>query len=221
MPEHREWRDGYDSPQARPDQRVSYESRRERARRERLRQGLADEGMWDRVSSCAKKRRYATYDQARAVARWGEEENGRELRIYKCEYCGGWHLTHKLDQKVYGREAGREATERIAREQAESTAAAPLARWSVGDLVLDLASNTLHRRGRGPDGRRARLPARECRRVMRAWLGARVRRCGGVTGGNRGREAPSSRMKYSKADQRVRILGILINFRVLNSRGRE
>ena len=37
MPEHREWRDGYDSPQARPDQRVSYESRRERARRERLR----------------------------------------------------------------------------------------------------------------------------------------------------------------------------------------
>lgn len=142
MPEHREWRDGYDSPQARPDQRVSYESRRERARRERLRQELADEGMWDRVSSCAKKRRYATYDQARAVARWGEEENGRELRIYKCEYCGGWHLTHKLDQKVYGREAGREATERIAREQAESTAAAPLARWSVGDLVLDLASNT-------------------------------------------------------------------------------
>lgn len=140
MPGHSEWRDGYDNPQARPDQRVSYEPRRERARRERLRQGLANEGMWDRVSSCAKKRRYATYDQARAVARWSEDENGQELRIYKCEYCGGWHLTHVLDQQVYGREAGRDAAERLAREAAERAAAAPAARWSEGDLVVDLAS---------------------------------------------------------------------------------
>ena len=142
MHEHREWRDGRDNPQARPDQRVSYESRRERARRERLLDGLAEEGMQERIYACAKKRRYATYEQARATARWGEDKNGEELLIYRCEYCGGWHLTHVVDQARYGRDAGLEATERLARERAEAQAAGPVARWDVGDLVVDLASDT-------------------------------------------------------------------------------
>lgn len=127
----------------RPDQRLSRETRAERVERERRRERLVNEHMYHAASSCAKKRRYVTYDQARATARFCEESEGRPLYIYKCEFCGGWHLTHQADQQRYGREAGREAQERIAREEAAKAAATgPVARFDVGDLVIDEASDT-------------------------------------------------------------------------------
>ena len=99
--------------------------------------------MYHAANSCAKKRRYVTYDQARATARFCEESEGRPLYIYKCEFCGGWHLTHQTDQQRYGREAGRETQERIAREEAAKTAmASPAARFDVGDLVIDETTDT-------------------------------------------------------------------------------
>lgn len=125
----------------RPDQRVTRERRAERRERERRAERLAHEGMWRAVSACAKKRRYVTYEQARAVVRHREREAGEPLFIYRCEYCGGWHITHQADQQRYGREAGREATERLAREAAQEAAASGHApRFAVDDLVMDVAS---------------------------------------------------------------------------------
>ena len=95
--------------------------------------------MWQVVSSCAKKRRYVTYDQARAVVRHREREGGEPLFIYRCEHCGGWHITHQADQQRYGREAGRAAEERLARQAAQQ-AVGPAPRFAVDDLVIDVAS---------------------------------------------------------------------------------
>ena len=100
---------------------------------------LEREGMWQVVSSCAKKRRYVTYDQARAVVRHREREGGEPLFIYRCEHCGGWHITHQADQQRYGREAGRAAEERLARQAAQQ-AVGPAPRFAVDDLVIDVAS---------------------------------------------------------------------------------
>lgn len=135
------WRPGEGLSSERPDQRVTREKRAERREREARRERLEREGMWQAVSACAKKRRYVTYDQALAVARHRERESGEPLFIYRCEYCGGWHLTHQADQQRYGREAGREATERLRDEAIRAAAAAgPAPRYSVGDLVTDVAS---------------------------------------------------------------------------------
>lgn len=125
----------------RPDRRVTRETRAERREREQRRDRLAHEGMWQAVSACAKKRRYVTYEQARAVVRHREEAGGEPLFIYRCEHCGGWHITHQADQQRYGRTAGRAAEERLAREAAEAAATAgPAPRFSVDDLVVDAAS---------------------------------------------------------------------------------
>ena len=126
----------------RPDQRVTRERRAERRERERRRERLEREGMWQVVSACAKKRRYVTYEQARAVVRHREREGGEPLFIYRCEYCGGWHITHEADQQKYGREAGLEATERLARQAARAAASGPAPRFSVDDLVVDVTSGT-------------------------------------------------------------------------------
>lgn len=127
----------------RADLRLSRESRADRAARQRLHERLLDERMWREANSCAKKRCYVTYEQARAVARHREQSTGQPLFIYKCDFCGGWHLTHQSDQQRYGREAGRAAEARIAREAAERAASAgPIARFGVGDLVVDEASDT-------------------------------------------------------------------------------
>lgn len=127
----------------RPDQRLSRETRAERAERERRHERLVNGHMYHAANSCAKKRRYVTYDQARDTARFCEESEGRPLYIYKCEFCGGWHLTHQADQQRYGRETGREAQERITREEAAKTAmASPAARFDVGDLVIDETTDT-------------------------------------------------------------------------------
>ncbi|WP_343004939.1 MULTISPECIES: hypothetical protein [unclassified Collinsella] len=125
----------------RPDQRRTRETRAERANRKRRHELLVEQNMWHMANSCAKKRRYATYDQARATLRFCEESEERPLYIYKCEYCGGWHLTHQASQQKYDRKVRRETEERIAREVAEKTAG-PAARFGVGDLVIDEATNT-------------------------------------------------------------------------------
>ena len=124
-----------------PDQRRTRETRAERADRKRRHELLVEQNMWHMANSCAKKRRYATYEQARATIRFCEETEDRPLYIYKCEYCGGWHLTHQADRQKYDRKVRRETEERIAREVAEK-AAGPIARFGVGDLVIDEATDT-------------------------------------------------------------------------------
>ena len=49
----------------------------------------------DRARSCERKNRYATRAEAQeAIARCAD--NGRRgLSCYRCEYCGGWHLTSR------------------------------------------------------------------------------------------------------------------------------
>ena len=51
----------------RADLRLSRESRADRAARQRLHERLLDERMWREANSCAKKRRYVTYEQASAA----------------------------------------------------------------------------------------------------------------------------------------------------------
>ena len=43
--------------------------------------------------ACASKNRYASAAEAREAVRLCEEHGTRGLRIYKCRYCNGWHLT--------------------------------------------------------------------------------------------------------------------------------
>ena len=118
------------------DNKAAHPKKTERRPRDK---DVYPEGMWQVVSSCAKKRRYVTYDQARAVVRHREREGGEPLFIYRCEHCGGWHITHQADQQRYGREAGRAAEERLARQAAQE-AVGPAPRFAVDDLVIDVAS---------------------------------------------------------------------------------
>lgn len=45
---------------------------------------------------CASSRKIIYHDkvQAEAAARQAFIERDAELWVYRCEYCGGWHLTH-------------------------------------------------------------------------------------------------------------------------------
>jgi len=43
---------------------------------------------------CAGKTRYRSPEVARAVVVAAEHDRGERLRVYTCETCGGWHLTH-------------------------------------------------------------------------------------------------------------------------------
>ena len=88
----------------------------ERAERERRHERLVNEHMYRAANSCAKKRRYVTYDQARATARFCEESEGRPLYIYKCEFCGGWHLTHQADQQRVARRRSASPAKRRRRQ---------------------------------------------------------------------------------------------------------
>lgn len=60
-------------------------------RREQKREADHDAAM--RWKSCEKKNRYATRDEAEEARKWCEDRGTRGLEIYRCEYCGGWHLT--------------------------------------------------------------------------------------------------------------------------------
>lgn len=60
-------------------------------RREQKREADHDAAM--RWKSCEKKNRYTTRDEAEEARKWCEDRGTRGLEIYRCEYCGGWHLT--------------------------------------------------------------------------------------------------------------------------------
>ena len=46
------------------------------------------------IRGCRSKNRYATEDLARHVAEIAFQKRGHVLRVYSCEECGGYHLTH-------------------------------------------------------------------------------------------------------------------------------
>lgn len=49
---------------------------------------------------CSEKRRYATEREARETADYQMLLNlDLELAVYKCELCGGWHLTRQTDNR--------------------------------------------------------------------------------------------------------------------------
>lgn len=48
-----------------------------------------------RHKACERKQRYATRLDAERTARDCERHGSPKLSAYRCQYCGGWHLTHK------------------------------------------------------------------------------------------------------------------------------
>lgn len=45
--------------------------------------------------ACKRKRRYATASEAESTAAHRRAESGeRDLEIYPCRFCGGWHIGH-------------------------------------------------------------------------------------------------------------------------------
>jgi hypothetical protein len=48
-----------------------------------------------RQSECDKKQRYATEAEARATADHQARATGRELSVYECPWCRGWHLSSR------------------------------------------------------------------------------------------------------------------------------
>lgn len=48
-----------------------------------------------RSKACESKRRYATRADAKASVAVCEKRGAPALYIYRCPYCGGWHLTHR------------------------------------------------------------------------------------------------------------------------------
>ena len=64
------------------------------AREDERREELAEErDAARRWSACEKKNRYATRADAEDALAACEAHGTRGLHIYRCEYCGGWHLT--------------------------------------------------------------------------------------------------------------------------------
>lgn len=48
-----------------------------------------------RHKACERKQRYDTRLDAERTARDCERHGSPKLSAYRCQYCGGWHLTHK------------------------------------------------------------------------------------------------------------------------------
>lgn len=46
-----------------------------------------------RTKACASKNRYATRWDAEEAMAWCAEQGRGGLSCYRCDYCGGWHLT--------------------------------------------------------------------------------------------------------------------------------
>lgn len=44
---------------------------------------------------CLTKRLYITFDEAEAALRCRQKRTDKTLRIYKCPFCKGYHLTSK------------------------------------------------------------------------------------------------------------------------------
>lgn len=53
----------------------------------------------DVVSSCTKKNRYETRLKAKRVATARMIETGQKLYVYRCRYCGGWHISKRRRQR--------------------------------------------------------------------------------------------------------------------------
>lgn len=64
----------------------------EDARRERD-EAVREERL--RYKACDRKKRYASRSEAEAAIKDCKRHGSRDLHCYKCDYCGGWHLTHK------------------------------------------------------------------------------------------------------------------------------
>ena len=48
-----------------------------------------------RYKACERKKRYASRVEAEDAIRDCKRHGSRDLHCYKCDYCDGWHLTHK------------------------------------------------------------------------------------------------------------------------------
>ena len=48
-----------------------------------------------RYRACDRKKRYATRAEAEDAIHACRRHGSRDLHCYECDYCGGWHLTHK------------------------------------------------------------------------------------------------------------------------------
>jgi hypothetical protein len=48
-----------------------------------------------RHSECGRKKRYASESEARATAAHQARTTGRELNVYECVWCRGWHLSSR------------------------------------------------------------------------------------------------------------------------------
>lgn len=48
-----------------------------------------------RYKACERKNRYASRSEAEATAAACAEHGARNLHVYKCPHCNGWHLTSK------------------------------------------------------------------------------------------------------------------------------
>lgn len=48
-----------------------------------------------RRKACTGKIRYSTREKARARV-FKTSFDGRSLDVYKCEFCGGWHIGHTM-----------------------------------------------------------------------------------------------------------------------------
>ena len=44
--------------------------------------------------ACSRKVRYDSREDAEEAARGARFAGGKTLRVYRCDYCDGWHLTH-------------------------------------------------------------------------------------------------------------------------------
>ena len=48
-------------------------------------------------SDCDSKRRYSSPQEAEKNAKAMRRKRDAKLRVYRCRFCKGWHLTKKLD----------------------------------------------------------------------------------------------------------------------------
>lgn len=63
---------------------------------------MNDKELKSLVSSCLKKRRYSNEQLAlEAIQRAHKNKSKDKLRVYFCDKCLGYHLTHKIIRKRY------------------------------------------------------------------------------------------------------------------------
>lgn len=48
-----------------------------------------------RHKACDRKKRYASRSEAEDAIRDCRRHGSPDLHCYECDFCGGWHLTHK------------------------------------------------------------------------------------------------------------------------------